>query len=133
MTSDRVAPEDSGGVPHRPTPRFGALVLPNEPWTDLVSRFRLSVASFRLHEECVAIGRDPVEIRCSVLLGLVEGTAWTSPAQFEDVVAAWSDAGFDEFLFYDPPYARDGVQSAEPAAVDEILASSLSRLRHALP
>ena len=81
----------------------------------------------------MAIGRNASEIRCSVLLGLVEDTAWTSPAQFEDLVAAWSDAGFDEFLFYDPPYARAGVHLAEPAAVDEILASSLPRLRHDLP
>ena len=86
----------------------------------------------RLEEECAAIGRDPAEVRCSVLLGLVEPTSWTSPAQFEDLVATWSDAGFDEFLFYDPPYARAGVQSAEPHAVDEILASSLPRLRHDL-
>lgn len=86
----------------------------------------------RLAAACQAIGRDPGEIRCSVLLGLVEATAWTSPALFEDAVATWHAEGFTEFLFYDPPYARVGIARAEAAVVDEILASSIPRLRREL-
>ncbi len=81
---------------------------------------------------CEAIGRDPGEIRYSVLLGLAADTAWASSEQFEDQVAAWHAEGFSEFLFYDPPYARAGVPRAGPQAVYEVLASSLPRLRRDL-
>lgn len=85
-----------------------------------------------LDDACVAIGRDPAEITRSVLLGLTDGTAWTTAAQLEERVVAWHAAGFREFLFYDPPYARAGVPCAEPAVVEQVLHDSLPRLRAAL-
>ncbi len=86
----------------------------------------------RLVEACHAIGRNPGTIRWSVLLGLVDGTAWTSAAEFADVVAAWWAAGFREFVFYDPPYARAGVRVAGPAVIDELLGSTIPDLRRSL-
>jgi alkanesulfonate monooxygenase SsuD/methylene tetrahydromethanopterin reductase-like flavin-dependent oxidoreductase (luciferase family) len=86
----------------------------------------------RLWSQCEKIGRDPQTIRCSVLLGIIEGTSWTTPAQFEDVIAAWHAEGFRDFVFYDPPYARAGVPVAPASATDEILESSLPTLRAAL-
>jgi alkanesulfonate monooxygenase SsuD/methylene tetrahydromethanopterin reductase-like flavin-dependent oxidoreductase (luciferase family) len=88
-----------------------------------------TVARDRLTAASEAIGRDPGEIRRSVLLGLTEDTAWTTAAQFEDRVTAWHDEGFSEFVFYDPPYARAGIPRAAPEVVEEVLASSLPRLR----
>lgn len=86
----------------------------------------------RLHAACESIGRDPASITCSVLLGLLEGTAWSSAAEFEDLVATWHSAGFRDFVVYDPPYARPGVPNASASAVDEVLATSLPRLRREL-
>lgn len=85
----------------------------------------------RLHNACARIGRDPAEIRSSVLLGLADGTSWTSPAQFEQLVADWHEQGFRDFIFYDPPWARAGVPVAAAALVDELLGASLPRLREA--
>ena len=88
--------------------------------------------SQQLDAACEAIGRDPADIRRSVLLGLTDGTAWTSAAQLEDRVREWHAAGFREFVFYDPPYARAGVPCAAPETVDAVLHESLPRLRAAL-
>jgi alkanesulfonate monooxygenase SsuD/methylene tetrahydromethanopterin reductase-like flavin-dependent oxidoreductase (luciferase family) len=85
-----------------------------------------------LRECCGRIGRDPGEIRMSVLLGIMAGTAWTSPAEFEDVVARWHAEGFRDFIFYDPPYGRPGVPVAPPSAIDAVLGSSLPLLRSSL-
>lgn len=86
----------------------------------------------RLVEACAAIGRDPATIRWSVLLGITEGTAWTSAGEFTDVVSAWWEAGFREFIFYDPPYGRGDVRVAEPAMIDELLGSTIPDLRRSL-
>lgn len=85
--------------------------------------------SARLDAACEAIGRDPGEIMRSALVGLLDDTAWSTAAEFEDLVHQWTDAGFSEVIFYDPPYARPGVRKAEPGAVDEVLADVLPRLR----
>lgn len=82
-----------------------------------------------LDEACAAVDRDPARIRRSVLLGLAGGTAWATPSEFHDRVLEWHEAGFRDFFFYDPPYARAGVSCAPPAAVDEILSVTLPRLR----
>ena len=89
-------------------------------------------ASERLDRECIEIGRDPGEVRRAVLVGLVEGTAWTSASQFADVVHKWFDAGFTEVVFYDPPYGRAGVPIASPDVIDEVLSATLPRLRREL-
>src|SRR4051794_24935747 len=88
--------------------------------------------SQRLDDACVAIGRDPGEIRRSVLLGLLEETAWTPPSHFEDVVHEWFDAGFTEFVFYDPPYGRADVPIASPEVIGELLSVTVARLRREL-
>jgi alkanesulfonate monooxygenase SsuD/methylene tetrahydromethanopterin reductase-like flavin-dependent oxidoreductase (luciferase family) len=90
------------------------------------------VTSARLDEACTQIHRDPGEIRRAVLLGLAEGTAWTSASHFEDVVHEWFTAGFTEVVFYDPPYGRDGVPTAPPDAIDELLSDSVPQLRRSL-
>jgi alkanesulfonate monooxygenase SsuD/methylene tetrahydromethanopterin reductase-like flavin-dependent oxidoreductase (luciferase family) len=86
----------------------------------------------RLDAACLEIGRDPGEIRRSVLLGLMDGTAWTSASHFEHVVHEWFAAGFTDVIFYDPPYGRAGVPVAPPAAIDDVLSRSLARLRREL-
>jgi alkanesulfonate monooxygenase SsuD/methylene tetrahydromethanopterin reductase-like flavin-dependent oxidoreductase (luciferase family) len=88
--------------------------------------------SERLTAACIRIGRDPGEIRRSVLMGLVEGSAWTSADEFAEHVRRWNDAGFTHFIFYDPPYARAGVPRAEPSVVDELLEHTIPQLRRDL-
>jgi len=88
--------------------------------------------SARLDDACIAIGRDPREIRRAVLVGLMEGTAWTSPTHFADMVHEWFEVGFTEIIFYDPPYGRADVPIASPNAIDELLSVSLPRLRSEL-
>ncbi len=85
--------------------------------------------SGRLDQLCEGIGRDPAEIRRSALLGLTEGTVWTTPAELEDLVAEWHAAGFGELIIYDPPYARAGLPCASPDVMDEVLHASFPRLR----
>ena len=85
-----------------------------------------------LWECCDRIGRDPAEIRLSVLLGIMAGTAWTSAAEFEDVVARWHAEEFRDFVFYDPPYGRPGVRVAATSAIDAVLGSSVPSLRSSL-
>jgi len=86
----------------------------------------------RLDDACIAIGRDPGEIRRSVLVGLMEGTAWTSASHFEHLVHEWNGAGFSEVIFYDPPYGRADVPIASPDVIDELLSVTVPRLREEL-
>ena len=88
--------------------------------------------SARLDDACLAIGRDPGAIRRSVLVGLAEGTAWTSAGEFEQLVHEWFGAGFTEVVFYDPPYARAGVPLAAAGVIDQLLSDVLPRLRRDL-
>ena len=88
--------------------------------------------SERLDHACIEIGRDPGEIRRAVLVGLLEGTAWTSANQFEDVVHEWFGAGFTDVVFYDPPYGRADVPIAPPDVINELLSATLPRLRREL-
>jgi alkanesulfonate monooxygenase SsuD/methylene tetrahydromethanopterin reductase-like flavin-dependent oxidoreductase (luciferase family) len=85
-----------------------------------------------LDDACVDVGRDPSQIRRSALLGLMEGTSWTSASQFEDLVHDWFDAGFTDIVFYDPPYGRANVPTALPDAIDELLGETIPRLRRDL-
>jgi alkanesulfonate monooxygenase SsuD/methylene tetrahydromethanopterin reductase-like flavin-dependent oxidoreductase (luciferase family) len=89
-------------------------------------------SSARLDEACTRIGRDPHELRRSALLGLAGDSAWTTAKEFETLVRRWCDAGFTHFIFYDPPYAREGVPRADPRVVDELLADAIPRLRQDL-
>lgn len=67
-----------------------------------------------------------------MLLGILAGTAWTSAAEFEDVVARWHAEGFREFVFYDPPYGRPGVPVARPSVMEAVLGSSVPLLRSSM-
>ena len=89
-------------------------------------------SSEKLDDACVKIGRDPAEIRRAALVGLMEGTSWTSASNFEDLVHTWFNAGFTEVVFYDPPYGRAGVPIAPPNTIEELLSESLVRLRREL-
>ena len=89
-------------------------------------------SSERLDEACARTGRDPSEIGRSALIGLVGESAWTTTHEFADLVRRWHEAGFTHFIFYDPPYARDGVPRAEPRVVDELLAHTIPHLREDL-
>jgi alkanesulfonate monooxygenase SsuD/methylene tetrahydromethanopterin reductase-like flavin-dependent oxidoreductase (luciferase family) len=89
-------------------------------------------SSERLDVACAEIGRDPTDIRRAALMGLLEGTSWTSASHFEDLVHEWFDAGFTEIVFYDPPYGRAEVPVASPDAIEELLSESLERLRRDL-
>ena len=89
--------------------------------------------SERLDAACAEIGRDPGEIRRAALIGPREGTSWTSPAHFEDLVSTWYAAGFTEFVFNDPPaHGPVKVPLAPASAVDELLADTIPRLRREL-
>jgi alkanesulfonate monooxygenase SsuD/methylene tetrahydromethanopterin reductase-like flavin-dependent oxidoreductase (luciferase family) len=89
-------------------------------------------SSERLTAACIRNGRDPNEIRRSALVGLADGSAWTTANEFAELVLRWHEAGFTHFIFYDPPYARDGVPRAEPQAVDELIAHTIPHLRQDL-
>jgi alkanesulfonate monooxygenase SsuD/methylene tetrahydromethanopterin reductase-like flavin-dependent oxidoreductase (luciferase family) len=54
---------------------------------------------------CEERGRDPATLTRSILLGyaFVRETPWRSLDAFQDVVARWSRAGFDELIIYYPP------------------------------
>ena len=78
---------------------------------------------------CGDAGRDPREIRRSVLFGIRADTGWRTAPEFAGLVRAWHEAGFRDFLFYDPPYAGTGVPTAPPDVVDELLESTIPELR----
>ena len=52
--------------------------------------------------------------------------------EFGSVVCEWAASGFNEFVFYDPPYARAGVPVAEPDVVDELLGDVIPKFRREL-
>ena len=85
--------------------------------------------SRQLDAACELIGRNPSEIRRSALLGLFEGSAWASAQQLEERIMDWHAAGFRDFFFYDPPYARAGVPRADPNVIEQLLHETLPRLR----
>jgi alkanesulfonate monooxygenase SsuD/methylene tetrahydromethanopterin reductase-like flavin-dependent oxidoreductase (luciferase family) len=86
----------------------------------------------RLDEACRDLGRDPTEITRSVLFGIRDDTAWTTATELADLVRRWHDAGFRDFVFYDPPYAGSGLRTAPPGTVTELLEETIPRLRSEL-
>jgi alkanesulfonate monooxygenase SsuD/methylene tetrahydromethanopterin reductase-like flavin-dependent oxidoreductase (luciferase family) len=88
--------------------------------------------SRRLDAACDDLGRDPSEITRSVLFGIRADTAWRNAAEFAALVRRWHDAGFRDFIFYDPPYAGSGLQTAPTDAVAELLADTIPQLRSEL-
>jgi alkanesulfonate monooxygenase SsuD/methylene tetrahydromethanopterin reductase-like flavin-dependent oxidoreductase (luciferase family) len=86
----------------------------------------------RLDAACQDIGRDPVEVRRSVLFGIRAETAWRDAGEFADLVRRWYDAGFRDFVFYDPPYRGSGLPTAPPETVEELLHTTIPTLRDEL-
>jgi alkanesulfonate monooxygenase SsuD/methylene tetrahydromethanopterin reductase-like flavin-dependent oxidoreductase (luciferase family) len=93
---------------------------------DAIARRRL------LDEACRTEGRDPAHITGSVLFGIRDDTAWRDAAEFATLVRRWHEAGFRDFVFYDPPYLASGVEGAPPETVDELLADTIPQLRQEL-
>jgi alkanesulfonate monooxygenase SsuD/methylene tetrahydromethanopterin reductase-like flavin-dependent oxidoreductase (luciferase family) len=85
--------------------------------------------SRRLDAACHDIGRDPGDITRSVLFGIRDDTAWRTAADFAELVRRWHEAGFRDFVFYDPPYAGSGLRTAPPETVGELLADTIPQLR----
>lgn len=88
--------------------------------------------SSALDEACREMGRDPAEIRRSVLFGIREDTAWRTAEQFGDLVRRWHDAGFRDFLFYDPPYSGSGLDTAVPETITQLIDDTIPELRREL-
>jgi alkanesulfonate monooxygenase SsuD/methylene tetrahydromethanopterin reductase-like flavin-dependent oxidoreductase (luciferase family) len=77
----------------------------------------------RLDELCRARGRDPAEVRRSLLL--VDALdAWASPDALEGIVTRFTEAGVREFVVFWPPEDRVGLLERAGAEV-------LPRLREA--
>lgn len=74
-------------------------------------------------------GRDPRDITRSILFGIREDTGWRTAADFAELVLRWYEAGFRDFIFYDPPYAGSGVPAASPELVNELLNDTIPQLR----
>jgi alkanesulfonate monooxygenase SsuD/methylene tetrahydromethanopterin reductase-like flavin-dependent oxidoreductase (luciferase family) len=78
---------------------------------------------------CGEIGRDPGEIRRSLLIfGAQESGPLTSVAAFEEFVQRFRAAGMDEFIMYYPPERFYGSE-ATSAIFERIATEALPRLR----
>jgi alkanesulfonate monooxygenase SsuD/methylene tetrahydromethanopterin reductase-like flavin-dependent oxidoreductase (luciferase family) len=69
-----------------------------------------------LTRACEEIGRDPAEVRRSVLIGypFVGETPWRSEAALRDVVERWAAIGVEELVFYYPAELAMPEGSVEP-------------------
>jgi len=77
----------------------------------------------RLDELCAETGRTVIR---SALLGyhaFVPETPWRSDAAFEEVVGRWSDAGFEEIVFYYPPDANMPAGTVTPGVFERVVAA----------
>jgi alkanesulfonate monooxygenase SsuD/methylene tetrahydromethanopterin reductase-like flavin-dependent oxidoreductase (luciferase family) len=77
----------------------------------------------RLNQLCEGIGRDPVTLIRSILLGypFVSETPWRSEEAFLDVVERWSGAGFDELIVYYPPETGMPEGSVAPGVFERAI------------
>ena len=62
----------------------------------------------QMDEYCREAGREPSELRRSVLIGggVTADQPWASPDAFEDFVNRYRAAGINEFIFYYPSRAE---------------------------
>ena len=77
---------------------------------------------------CEAIGRDPTTIRRSALIGLTEGTAWTTADEFEQLVPGVGRQRLQRV--HRSTTRRTHVPAcpvAEPNVADELLADVIPR------
>ncbi len=91
-----------------------------------------AAAQARAHNErltalCGAAGRAPGTLTRSVLLGypFVGEMPWRSVAAFDDVVARWRAAGFDELIVYYPPQTGMPEDAVAPGVFEEAVAAYL--------
>ena len=99
------------------------------PLRDAVVRTREQVAL--LDAECRAIGRDPTEVRRSILAYRTEHDPLSSVEAFDELVGRYGEVGIDDFIFYWPPLAslrrREPVPPAVRGAFERIAAERLGR------
>jgi alkanesulfonate monooxygenase SsuD/methylene tetrahydromethanopterin reductase-like flavin-dependent oxidoreductase (luciferase family) len=81
----------------------------------------------RLSELAVDAGRDPARIRRLLLAGFTTDRWWDSRSSFFDYVAAYREAGVDEFVF---PFPVTGVDKAD---FERILGETIPELRMPSP
>jgi alkanesulfonate monooxygenase SsuD/methylene tetrahydromethanopterin reductase-like flavin-dependent oxidoreductase (luciferase family) len=81
----------------------------------------------RLTRICELLGRDPGTLTRSILLGypFVRETPWRSVDAFRDVLARWSQAGFDELIVYYPP----GTGMPEGSVTPGVFESAIELVR----
>ncbi|MFN8526394.1 MAG: TIGR03560 family F420-dependent LLM class oxidoreductase [Chloroflexota bacterium] len=78
-----------------------------------------------LDEQCAAVGRDPAEIYRGLYgwASMMQSDPFNSPAAFEDMVEAYSEAGINEFIIDQPRPDQFPV-------VERIAADVMPRLRN---
>ena len=100
------------------------------PLAQAVERTREQVRL--LEQYCQEIGRDPSEIRRSVLPYRAETDPLSSLGAFDEFVGRYSELGFGEFIFYWPPsenFRRQEPISASQQANMERIAAERVALR----
>ncbi len=79
----------------------------------------------RLDEMCVAVGRDPTELRRSLfLVGALD--AWASPEAVEQIVKRFGNIGIGEFALFWPPDDRLDLLERVATEVIPALRTALS-------
>ena len=95
-----------------------------------VERSSTQVAT--LEADCRAIGRDPANVRRSVLAYRAEHDPLASIDAFDEFVGRYAEAGIDGFTFYWPPLAslrrREPVPHEARAAFERIAAGRLGQV-----
>ncbi|MCC7366052.1 MAG: LLM class flavin-dependent oxidoreductase [Dehalococcoidia bacterium] len=85
-----------------------------------------------LDELCHKAGRDPRELRRSLLQGnpaVSPDPIWSSVAAFEDFIGRYREAGITEFVFYYPPESMYGRRNIEANIFERVATDVLPRLR----
>ena len=81
----------------------------------------------RLDAECAALGRDPQQIRRSLLVGFTQDIPWVSVDAFCDFVDRYRAIGIDEFILS----LRGEIDSPAGAMLERIAHDALPALRAA--
>lgn len=95
-------------------------------------RDRVRRCSRELTVRCAEIGRDPADVRRSVLLGyhFIREQPFRSADGFAEVVEAWQVIGMDEIIFYYPPELNGPPEKpVEPERFEQILRETLPQLQ----
>ena len=77
-----------------------------------------------MDDACAAIGRNPRDIKRSLLYVIAQMTdenPWASVDAFEDFVGRFSEAGIEEFIFQPPdPYRDDIIETVAHAVIPRL-------------